>query len=157
MFNINLPLSGTPGVECREGALGTATKIVFTFSDAVTSVDSTSTSCGRVISTTASGNTVSVLLNNIQTSCDGSDVTVTLTGVNGGSGSLPSAAVTFGQLAGDVNGDGTVDGTDLHQVRMNSGRGLVTGATFRNDVSGDGKVNHADIKLTRDAQDNSLP
>ncbi len=87
------------GVECRQGALGTATNIVFTFSDTVDSVDSTSTSCGRVISTTVSGNTVSVLLNNVQTGCDGSDVTVTLTGVNGGSGTLASAAVTFGQLA----------------------------------------------------------
>jgi hypothetical protein len=156
-FNIDLPLSGTRGVECREGALGTATSIVFTFSDSVSSVDSTSTSCGRVISTTASGTTVTVLLNNIQTTCDGSDVTVTLTGVSGDSGTLASAAVTFGMLAGDVNGDRTVDGNDLHSVRMSSGRGLVTDANFRNDVSGDGKVNHADIKLTRDAQGNSLP
>ncbi len=156
IFNIDLPLSGTPGVECRQGALGSATSIVFTFSDAVNSVDSTSTSCGRVISTTADGSTVTVLLNNIQ-SCDGSDVTVTLTGVNGDSGTLASAAVTFGMLAGDVNGDRTVDGNDLQQVRMNSGRGLVTDANFRNDVSADGKVNHADIKLTKAAQGNSLP
>ena len=108
------------GVECRQGALGTATYIVFTFSDTVNSVDSTSTSCGRVISTTADGSTVTVLLKDIQTTCDASDVTVTLTGVNGDSGTLASAAVAFGQLAGDVNGDGTVDGTDLQSVRANS-------------------------------------
>jgi hypothetical protein len=156
-FNIDLPLNGTPGVECRQGPLGTATSIVFTFSDTVNSVDSTSTSCGRVISTTANGSTVTVLLKDIQTSCDGSDVTVTLTGVNGDSGTLDSAAVTFGMLAGDVNGDGTVDGNDLHSVRMNSGRGLVTEDNFRNDVSADGKVNHADISLTRAARGNSLP
>jgi hypothetical protein len=157
VFNIDLPLTGAPGVECRQGALGTATSIVFTFSDSVTSVDSTSTSCGRVISTTASGATVTVLLNNVQSSCDGSDVTVTLTGVNGGSGSLASAAATFGVLAGDVNGDGTVDASDLQQVRGNSGAGLVTSANFRDDVSVDGKVNHADINLTRAARGNSLP
>ena len=138
-FDIDLPLNGTPGVECRQGALGTATNIVFTFSDTVNSVDSTSTSCGRVISTTASGSSVTVLLKDIQTSCDGSDVTVTLTGVNGDSGTLASAAVTFGQLAGDVNGDGRVDGTDLQSVRSNSGAGLVTEANFRNDVSADGR------------------
>ena len=156
-FDIDLPLTGTPGVECRQGALGTATSIVFTFSDTVNSVDSTSTSCGRVISTQASGSTVTVLLKDIQSSCDGSEVTVTLTRVNGDSGTLASAAVTFGQLAGDINGDGTVDGNDLQSVRMNSGAGLVTDANFRNDVSGDGKVNHADISLTKAARGNSLP
>ena len=157
-FDIDLPLSGTPGVECRQGALGTATKIVFTFSDTVNSVDSTSTSCGRVISTTANGSTVTVLLKDIQTTCDGSDVTVTLTGVNGGSGTLASAAVTFGQLAGDVNGDGTSrrDRPPIGQDRTRDA-GLVTDANFRNDVSGDGKVNHADISLTRAARGNSLP
>src|SRR4030095_6708323 len=80
-FDIDLPLSGTPGVECRQGALGTATSIVFTFSDTVNSVDSTSTSCGRFISTTANGSTVTVLLKEIQASCDGSAVKGTLTWV----------------------------------------------------------------------------
>ncbi len=155
-FDIDLPLDGT-GVECRQGALGTQTVIKMTFSGTVDSVDSTSTSCGNVISTTIDGSTVSVALRNIQTNCDGSDVTVTLTGVHGGSGDLDTAAVTFGQLAGDVTGDGVVDGNDLHSVRMNSGRGLVTDANFRNDVSSDGKVNHADISLTKKALGNSLP
>jgi hypothetical protein len=80
-----------------------------------------------------------------------------MTGVNGDSGTLASAAVTFEQLAGDVNGDRTVDGNDLHSVRMNSGRGLVTDDNFRNDVSNDGKVNHADISLTKATRGNSLP
>ncbi len=154
-FNLDLPLKGTPGVECRQGALGTATNIVFTFSDTVNSVDSTSTSCGRVISMTANGPTVTVFLKDIQSICDGSDVTVNLTGVNGDSGTLASAAVTFRMLAGDVTGDRRVDGIDLQSVRMNSGRGLVTDANLRNDVSGDGKVNHADISLTRAARGNS--
>src|SRR5262245_977747 len=127
-FDIDLPLTGTPGVECRQGALGTATSIVFTFSDTVNSVDSTSTTCGRVISTTANGSTVTVLLKDIPTSCNPSDVTVTLTGVNSGSGTLASADITFGMLAGDVSGDGRVDGTDLQLVRSNSGPGLVDGS-----------------------------
>ena len=94
-----LRYSSLPGVECRQGDLGTATNDrVYVLGDGRFR-GSTSTSCGRVMSTTFSGNTVTVLLNNIQTGCDGSDVTVTLTGVNGGSGTLASAAVTFGQLA----------------------------------------------------------
>ena len=98
-----------------------------------------------------------MLLKDIETSCDGSDVTVILTRVNGDSGTLDSAAITFEQLAGDMNGDGRVDRTDLQSVRNNSGAGLVTEANFRNDVSGDGKINHADISLTRAARGNSLP
>ena len=86
---------------------------------------------------------------------------MTADGVNGDSGRcLDSAAVTFGQLlAGDVNGD-RARSTRRISIRsgMNSGSGPVTGATFRNDVIGRAaSVNHADIKLTRDAQGNSLP
>ena len=47
-FDIDLPLTGTPGVECRVGNGGTFLQtIVFTFSEAVTSVSgTTTTTCG---------------------------------------------------------------------------------------------------------------
>ena len=82
-FDIDLPLTGTPGVECRVGNGGTFLQtIVFTFSEAVTSISgSTTTTCGSINSTTISGSTVTVELGHVN--CDGSDITVTVLGVNG--------------------------------------------------------------------------
>ena len=147
-FDIDLPLTGTPGVECRVGNGGTFLQtIVFTFSEAVTSVSgTTTTTCGRVNSTTISGSTVTVELGHVN--CDGSDITVTVPGVNGASGSVDASA-TMTLRTGDVNADGVVNNTDLKEIRMNVGRGLVTEDNFRDDITVDGKVNHGDTTLEK--------
>jgi len=147
-FDIDLPLTGTPGVECRAGNGGTFRQaIVFTFSEAVTSITgTTTTSCGSVNSTTISGSTVSVELGHVN--CDGSDITVTVLGVNGASGSVDASA-TMTLRTGDVNTDGVVNNTDLKEIRMNVGRGLVNDDNFRNDITVDGKVNHGDTTLEK--------
>ena len=138
-FDIDLPLAGTPGVECRVGNRGTfRQRIVFTFSEAVTSISgTTTTTCGTVNSTTISGSTVTVELGHVN--CDGSDITVTVPDVNGASGSVDASA-TMTLRTGDVNADGVVNNTDLNEIRMNVGRGLVNGDNFRDDITVDGKV-----------------
>src|SRR4030095_1060988 len=123
-FDIDLPLTGTPGVECRVGNGGTFLQtIVFTFSEPVTSVSGTTTmSCGRVNSTTISGSTVTVELGHV--TCGGSDITVDVPGVHGGSGSVDASA-TMTLRTGDVNADGHVGTGDLKEIKMEVGRGLV--------------------------------
>src|SRR6185369_16156217 len=71
-FDIELPLTGTPGVECRVGNGGTFRQaIVFSFSEPVTSVSgTTTTTCGTVASTTISGSTVTAELGHVN--CDNS-------------------------------------------------------------------------------------
>jgi len=148
MFDIDLPLTGTPGVECRVGNGGTFLQtIVFTFSEAVTSVSgTTTTTCGRVNSTTISGSTVTVELGHV--SCDDSDITMTVPGVTGASGSVDASA-TITLRTGDVNADGVVNDTDLKEIKMNVGRGLVNDDNFRDDITVDGKVNHGDTTLEK--------
>jgi Dockerin type I domain len=147
-FDIDLPLTGKPGIECRVGNGGTFLQtIAFTFSEAVTSISGiTTTTCGSVNSTTISGSTVTVELGHVN--CDDSDITVTVPGVIGASGSVDSSA-TMTLRTGDVNADGVVNRTDLEEIRMNVGRGLVTEDNFRDDITVDGKVNHGDTTLEK--------
>jgi hypothetical protein len=147
-FDIDLPLTGTPGVECRVGNGGIFLQtIVFTFSEAVTSIaGTTTTTCGRVNSTTISGATVTVELAHV--TCDGSDITVTVPGVNGASGSVDASA-TMTLRTGDVNADGRVGTADLKEIRMEVGRGSVNEDNFRDDITVDGKVNHGDTTLEK--------
>jgi len=142
-FDVSLP-----GVECRQGNGGTFLQtIVFTFSEDVTSISGASTTtCGKVMSATFSGNTVTVQLGNVN--CDGSDITVSVAGVNGASGSVDASATMTLQVA-DVNGDGVVDTADINEIRMNIGRGLVNDGNFRTDITVDGKCNHGDKTLAK--------
>jgi hypothetical protein len=101
--------------------------IVFTFSEDVTSISGASTTtCGKVMSTTFSGDTVTVQLGNVN--CDGSDITVNVAGVNGASGSV-EASGTMTLRVGDVNADGSVDTADINDIRMHIGRGEVDTVT----------------------------
>src|SRR6185503_4757869 len=114
--------------------------IVFSFSEAVTSISgTTTTTCGSVNSTTISGSTVTVELGHV--TCDGSNITVTVSGVTGASGSVDASA-TMTLRTGDVNADGVVGTADLNEIKMNLGRGLVNEDNFRDDITVDGKVNH---------------
>src|SRR5207247_3298998 len=79
-FSIALPLTGTPGVECRTGG---PTKIVFTFPTAVTFNDAAVTSGTGSVTSTAGSGTTTVTVNltgvtNVQY------ITVTLLGVSDG-------------------------------------------------------------------------
>ncbi len=121
--------------------------IVFAFSQPVTSISGvTTTTCGNVKRTTISGSTVTVELGHV--ACDDSDITVTVPGVNGASGSVDASA-TMTLRTGDVNADGVVNRTDLEEIRMNVGNGLVTQDSFRDDITVDGKVNHGDTTLEK--------
>ena len=153
-FDINLPLSGEPGVECRSSA-GNYTQ-VFTFDNNVVSGSAAVTSgTGSVSgSPTFSGNTMTVNLTGV---ADVQTITVTLTGVTDVlSQVLPSTPVSMNVLIGDVNGNKTVNASDVGLVKSQVGHG-VTGSNFREDVNGDGSLTATDVALTKSHVGDGLP
>ncbi len=50
---------------------------------------------------------------------------------------------------GDVNADGVVNDTDLKEIKINAGRGLVNDDNFHDYITVDGKVKHSDTTLER--------
>ena len=59
------------------------------------------------------------------------------------------ASPTMTLRTGDVNADGVVNDTDLKEIKINAGRGLVNDDNFRDDITVDGKVKHSDTTLER--------
>jgi hypothetical protein len=158
-FDINLPLTGTPGVECRRGGANSDHEVVFTFPSAVTISGATiipqagmsgSMSGAPVIS--PDGRTVTLHLTNIT---NGQTIAMTLTGVNSATGT-GNVTVQASFLTADTNGDRTVNSGDLLQTRNRSGQ--TTDATnFRSDVNADGAVNTSDALLVRGRSGDFLP
>jgi hypothetical protein len=156
-FDINLPLSGTRGVECRSGAVAGIHSVVFTFSENLTGVDSrVVTPCGTVSSSSIGPNPNQYTVN-LTGVCNAQYITVTLTGVHGtAGGTTASASATMGVLLGDVNGDGFVLSGDYTDTRAHSGA-PVNGTSFRYDINADGFILSGDYTTVRAQSGMQLP
>jgi hypothetical protein len=150
-----------PGVEDRIGGPNNTYQIIFTFSNTLASVGSTDvTGCpGAVVSsaTISSKDAHQFVVSLKGVTCDESEITITLTNVTDTLGNnLPSASTTMGLLIGDVNGDGTVDTNDVHQITVDVGQ-TVTQDNFRDDVNVDGFITRTDAQLVKSHLGDSLP
>ncbi len=145
-FDINLPLTGAPGVECRQGQGPSFTnhQIVVTFAAPVTFASAmVTTGTGTVDSATASGNQVTIELSNV---ADRQTLALTLVNVNDGANSS-DVIIPISFVLGDVTGNGSVTSTDIGQAKAQTGP-AITG-TFRADVVPNGNINATDISLIK--------
>jgi hypothetical protein len=153
-YDIDLPTTGNPGVECRSS--GGAHTLVFTFSSEIVSgAARVESGEGNVLGTpTFAGNTMTVnltgVLNAQMLRIELRDVTNVLAQV------LPVTLVNMGVLIGDTSGDRFVNTGDALQTRNRSGQ--ATDATnFRSDVNADGFVNSGDTTAVRARSGTALP
>ncbi len=151
-FDINLPLSGPVGVECRAG--GGNYQMLISFASSVTfNSASVSSGTGSVGSTSGGGtNTITVDLTGVT---NAQVITVTLFGATDGMSS-GDISVSMGMLLGDTNGNGAVSSADISQTKGQSGQ-TANGSNFRTDVNANGSVSSADISLVKAASGSSLP
>jgi hypothetical protein len=157
-FAIDLPLSGTPGVESRSGGAQGSYTIQFTFNNNLTSVGSVTTSCGTVTSSMIdSSDPHRYIVNLAGVSCNAQDVTISLTSITDDqANTLASASVTVGLLLGDVDGDGTVTTTDFNLTKSDNGQSTDE-TNFREDVKVNGRIDRNDATTVRQQVGTSLP
>ena len=152
-FDINLPLVGPRGVECRTpgqtGTSGVDYKVVFTFATPMTGCGVAST--GTLVSGPNS-NQCTVNLTGIP---NAQYTTVTLTGVTNAASS-GNVSGTMGVLVGDVNASGRVDSGDVSLVRQQTLQPL-TSSNFREDINASGRIDSGDVSIARQQTLTSLP
>ena len=148
-FDIDMPLSGTSGVEDRDPA--GSFLAVFTFDAAVTSGNAQVVGGTATAGTpTFSGNEMRVPLTNV---ADVQTVTVEVSGVNGGGA---TSDVDFGFLIGDVDGNRTVEKADDNIIQADRNQ-PVTGSNFRADINLSGVVEKPDHLEVKNHAHHSLP
>ena len=155
-FDIPLPLSGTPGVECRTGGATGDHTLVFTFSNEIASATAEVTTGVAMLSgsTIISGNTVTVNLTGV---ANAQTVTVTLSNVTDTfSQVLPDTAVSASFLLADTTANGAVTASDVSQTKSQSGQ-PVSEANFRVDVNVNGAINASDVGLVKSSVGTMLP
>src|SRR6266480_2691323 len=155
-FDVPLPVSGAPGVECRSS--GGNHTLVFTFDNNVVSGTASVTSGTGTVSGSPSfsGNTMTVNLTGVT---DVQRITVTLHGVTDTSSppqTLADTAVSVNMLTGDTNGNKTVNASDIAQTKGQVGA-VVTSANFREDVNVNGGISASDVASVKSRVGNSVP
>jgi PKD repeat protein len=160
-FDINLPLSGTAGIECRSSSLLGAGNysMVFTFANDLTNGAGSSanvTSGSGSVSSTAFGPSSNQYTVNLTGVSNAQFITVTVAGLNDVAGASFGASQQMGVLLGDVNGSRRVDAADVSSARQQTLQ-PVTDSNFRNDVNTSGRIDAADVSVTRQQTLTSLP
>jgi len=166
-FDIEMPLTGSSGVECRSGGATHDYSLVVTFSGNVTvtgmpqSQVVTGTGCvgsggtcdpnGTV---SVSGAVVTVPLTNI---ADVQVINVQINGVNGASDEpAVNVNIPMGFLTGDVNGNRVVNSTDVAQTKSQVGQNVGSG-NFREDVNANGTITATDVTIVKSDVGHALP
>jgi hypothetical protein len=153
-FDVNLPLSGNPGVECRTGATPGNHQVVITFANALSGVGGVSVASGTatVSNFSVSGAVVTVNLTGVT---NAQRLVLDLTNVNDGT-NIGDAFVPMNVLAGDINANGLVNSTDITQTQAQSGQ-AVTSANFRTDINANGFINSTDVSIVQSKSGTGLP
>ncbi|MEP6822399.1 MAG: dockerin type I domain-containing protein [Chthoniobacterales bacterium] len=153
-FDVPLPLSGTPGIECRQGNGPPANnhQIVISFAVPITFTSATVFSGkGSIASANASGNQVTVNLTNV---ANAQTLNVLLSSVTDGP-RTSDVTIPISFLLGDTSGNGSVNATDVSQTKAQSGVTL-TSTNFRSDVNTSGMINATDVSQVKSSAGTSL-
>jgi plastocyanin len=151
-FDINLPLSGTPGLESRTGDY----TMVATFTNNVVSGNASVTSgVGTVNGAPVfSNNTMTINLTGVATA---QTLTVTLSNVTDVfSQVLPDTPISMRVLIGDTNANGTVNAADVSQTKSQLGQS-VAASNFREDPNANGVINSADVAIVKSHLGQGVP
>ena len=152
MFDIDLPLAGGPGIECRDS--NGDYQVVVTFTNNVTfSYVAVGVGTGYVSSYSGSGtNTVTANLTGVS---NAQVIYVSIHDLNDGYGTT-EMIIPIGILIGDVSGNGTVNASDIAAVKTQLGQPVTT-SNFRADVNPNGIVNASDVVKVKTLLGTSLP
>ncbi len=163
-FDVNLPLSGPVGVECRYGGGNGDHTVVVTFAQPVAVNGNFQADVIAGTGTVGSGG----VSNNGAVTVNGAVVTIPLTNVtnaqrlqvmlfnvNDGSGA-GDVAIPMNVLLGDTNGSGDVNAIDISQTKSFSGQ-ITSPASFRTDTTVDGVTNNIDVSLVKSNSGMTLP
>jgi hypothetical protein len=151
-FDLELPLTGAPGVESRNGPVLGSHTIVLTFNNEVVSGNATVVEGTATVSgpPAFAGKTMTVQLTGVP---NVQQVTLALNGVQDGfAQTLPTTTLVMKAIWGDVNGSSAVNAADVGQTKAATGQPLTPVRTsFGADVNVDGAVTASDVGLVKSA------
>jgi PKD repeat protein len=157
-FDVDLPLTGAAGIECRTPGPSNSYQLIYTFNKAV-AVAGTATKVqgAGVVGQAAVGpnpNQVTVPLSSVT---NAQHFVAKLDGVQDDVGAIQNnLSARMDVLVGDVDATGRVDGNDVSAVQSHT-RQTANGSNFRDDVDATGRIDGNDVSTTQALTRTGLP
>jgi hypothetical protein len=159
-FDIDLPLTGAAGIECRSGGVNGDYQVIMTFATPVSLMSaSVTTGTGSVSSFTVSGAQVTVSLTGV---ANAQTIVLTLFGASHGTNTpdvidgTNDVNIPMGVLLGDTTGNGSVNSTDISLTKLKSGQ-AIDSSNFREDVTVSNSINSSDVSTVKLKSGTALP
>ena len=165
IFDIPMPLTGTPGIECRTGGGTGDFELVVTFptdvfvggfsmqeADVTNGIGDVGTG-GVPNGGDVSGNGTSVLSVPLTNVANAQTIIVTLFDVDDFTNPPGNVSIPMSVLIGDTTASGGVNSSDVSQVKAASG----TNQASRVDVTPNGAVNSSDVSAVKARSGTGLP
>src|SRR5439155_8056693 len=150
-FDVNLPLTGSPGIECRSGGANGDYTLLFKFTNPLSNVGgaSVTTGTGSVSTSNIDGNDAHNYVVNLTGVTNAQTITVSLTNMTDSVGNFSGAvSASMGVLIGDVNASGVVTSGDTNLCKAQALQPVTT-ANFRNDVNVSGSITTGDVNIIK--------
>jgi hypothetical protein len=152
IFDIDLPLTGTRGIECRHGGANGNYSVVFSFVNSVVNCGTAATAGGTVVA----GPNANQCTMNLTGVGSGQTINIELDNAVDVQNNTGNVSVEMGVLVGDTTSNGLVNSSDISQTQAQSGH-PVTSNNFREDVTVNGLINSSDISLVQSQSGTALP
>jgi PKD repeat protein len=157
-FDIDLPLTGPLGIECRAPGPNNTFNVIYTFNKAVAVPGTASKTLGTGLTGQASigpnPNQVTVPLSSVT---NAQEFDVSLSGAQDNNGAiLNNLSGRMGVLLGDVDATGRVDGNDVSAVQSHT-RQSTDNTNYRFDVDLTGRIDGNDVSTTQGSTRTGLP
>jgi uncharacterized delta-60 repeat protein len=153
-FDIALPITGSPGVECRSGGTTGDYQIIFDFLSEVTFSQAViSGGAGSISGVSGQGTgTITVNLTGVT---NAQTINVGLLNASNGT-DTSDFVVPVSFLLGDTSGNGVVNASDVTKTKGQVGVPL-NDHNFREDVTVNGFINASDVSLVKSKSGTALP
>jgi hypothetical protein len=158
-FDIDLPLVGNPGVECRTGGTNGLYTLVYTLHrNVIAPGTATKTQGTAVVGVPTIGPNPNQITVNLRSVANAQHLVVTLNGVQDSVGILNNLSARMDVLLGDVNASRQVDSGDVFLVQKQNGQALapVGSADFRRDINANGSVDSGDVFIAQKQNPSAL-
>lgn len=152
-FDVDLPLTGNAGLECRTGGASGDHQVILNFSSPITaSGASVTTGVGDVSEASVMDSEITVDLTGVT---NAQQIVLTLLGVSDGV-NTNDVSIPIRILFGDTNGNGSVNASDVAQTKAQLGQ-PVSNSNYRNDPNANGTINASDAAIVKSQVGTSIP